>query len=206
MEAGFDFSFPENLSMFWGVWQAGRQAALSLPASCSPYRAMHPGWGEKLLVSLPAPLPPPANQSSSSSSAHSQHCCFARRSASGGKDTPACCSSFKQHGTSSVRRPTLHSWHLFQSRSAFTLGKQSNTDFETFKPCLPTLILTSSPLRRTQLAESNTVFASNSMLAKTCRRIQRESSRSQLTMADTPVNCFNIGDWVESERDDTRGL
>ena len=49
IEAGFDFS----LSMFWSVWQA----ALSLPASCSPYRAMHPGWGEKLLVSLPARSP-----------------------------------------------------------------------------------------------------------------------------------------------------
>ena len=36
-----------------------------------------------------------------------------------GKDTPA----FKQHGTSSVRRPTLHRWHLSPASSAFTLGK-----------------------------------------------------------------------------------
>ena len=69
-----------------GGWLAA--PTLSLPASCSPYRAMHPGWGEKLLVSLPGPLQPSANQSSSSNSAHSQHCCFAR-SASGGKDTRA---------------------------------------------------------------------------------------------------------------------
>ena len=129
-------------------------AALSLPASCSPYRAMHPGWGETAGFSCPAI---PLHQPTRAPAPHkSQHCCFA--SASGPKDTPACW-SFKQHGTSSVRRPTLHSWHLVQSRSAFTLGKQSNTDFESFKPCLPTLILTSSPLRRIQLAESNIVFA-----------------------------------------------
>ena len=139
--------------MFWGVRQARRQAALSLLASCSPYRAMHPGWGEKLLVSLPAcppSLQPSANQSSSS--AHSQHCCFARSASGGGKDTPA----FKQHGTSSVRRPTLHSWHLDQSRSLLSHLETTNSDFESFKPCLPTLILTSSQPRRTQLAESNT--------------------------------------------------
>ena len=101
-----------------GGWLAA--PTLSLPASCSPYRAMHSLWRE--LVSLPTSgelAPPPANQSSEVQvRTGSQHCCFAR-SASEGKDTPA----FKQHGTSSVRRPTLHRWHLSPGSSAFTLGK-----------------------------------------------------------------------------------
>ena len=40
--------------------------------------------------------------------------------------------------------------------SAFTLGKPSPTHFESLKSCLLTLILTSSPLRRTQPEESKT--------------------------------------------------
>ena len=124
-------------------------AALSLPASCSPYRAMHPGWGETAGFSCPAI---PLHQPTRAPAPHkSQHCCFA--SASGPKDTPACW-SFKQHGTSSVRRPTLHSWHLSQSSSL--LSHLENRHFESLKSCLLTLILTSSPLRRTQPEESKT--------------------------------------------------
>ena len=201
IEAGFDFCFfPANLSMFSGVrWELAGSPILA--GLLFPLQGDAPRMGRETagFTACPPSAPPSANQSSSS--AHSQHCCFA--SASGGKDTPAW--SFKQHGTSSVRRPTQHSWHLSHSRSAFTLGKH----IESFKPCLPTLILTSSPLRRTQPAESNTEgphICVKSTLAKNCQKIQREESRYQLNMAGTPVNHFNIGDWVESERDDTRGL
>ena len=134
-------------------------AALSLPASCSPYRAMHPGWGETAGFSCPAI---PLHQPTRAPAPHkSQHCCFA--SASG------------REGYASLLLLVQTTWDIFSQTpntaqlaplpkllSAFTLGKPSRTHFESLKSCLPTLILTSSPLRRTQLAESNTVFASNS--------------------------------------------
>ena len=155
MEPGFNVSSQCSGMFCW-------QAALSLPASCSPYRAMHPGWGRETagFTACPAPTISQPELQLELRTQPTLLLCEERERREG------YASSFKQHGTSSVRRPTLHSWHLVQSRSAFTLGKQSNTDFESFKPCLPTLILTSSPPRRTQLVESNSIFASNSTLAK----------------------------------------
>ena len=156
IEAGFDFS----LSMFWSVWQASAGSPI-LAGLVFPLQGDAPRMGRETAGFTACPLSHHQPTRAPGPAPHTANT-VALRARAGGKDTPACCCSFKQHGTSSVRRPTLHSWHLVQTRSAFTLGKRSNTDFESSKPCLPTSILTSSPLRRTQLAESNTVFASNS--------------------------------------------
>ena len=50
MEPGFNVSSQCSGMFCW-------QAALSLPASCSPYRAMHPGWGRETagFTAWPAP-------------------------------------------------------------------------------------------------------------------------------------------------------
>ena len=156
IEAGFDFS----LSMFWSVWQAAGSPILA--GLVFPLQGDAPRMGRETAGFTACPAPTVSQPELQLELRTQPTLLLCEEERERRKDTRACCCSFKQHGTSSVRRPTLHSWHLVQSRSAFTLGKQSNTDFESFKPCLPTLILTSSPLRRTQLAESNTVFASNS--------------------------------------------
>ena len=122
-----------------------------------------------------------------------------------------------------IRQPSNNMGHLQSDAQHCTVGtstkvalcfhtwKQSNSDFESFKPCLPTLILTSSQPRRTQLAESNTDsphirIKFHSVKKRHTKERSKEKRSNQLTMAGTPVNHFNIGDWVESERDDTRGL
>ena len=135
-----------------GGWLAA--PTLSLPASCSPYRAMHSLWRE--LVSLPASgelAPPPANQSSEVQvRTGSQHCCFAR-SASGGEGYASLQTTwdiFSQTPNTAQVAPL--SWQL-----CFHTWKDSRADFESFPTtCLHlTLILTSSQRRRTQPEESS---------------------------------------------------
>ena len=101
-----------------GGWLAA--PTLSLPASCSPYRAMHSLWRE--LVSLPASgelAPPSANQSSEVQvRTGSQHCCFAR-SASGGEGYASLQTTwdiFSQTPNTAQLAPRP------KSLSAFTLG------------------------------------------------------------------------------------
>ena len=139
--------------MFWNVLLAGSPilAGLLFPLQGdAPRMGERNCWFHCLARSNHQPTRAPAPHKS-------QHCCFA--SASG------------REGYASLLLLVQTTWDIFsQTPNTAQLAPRPNslcfhtwkTDFESSKPCLPTLILTSSPLRRTQLAESNTVFASNS--------------------------------------------
>ena len=125
-------------------------AALSLPASCSPYRAMHPGWGETAGFSCPAI---PLHQPTRAPAPHkSQHCCFAR-SASGGEGY----ASLQTTWDIFSQTPNTAQVAPLPRQLCFHTWKDSRADFESFPTTclLLTLILTSSQRRRTQPEESS---------------------------------------------------
>ena len=142
--------FPVNLSMFWSVRLAAGSPILA--GLLFPLQGDAPRMGRNCWFLLPRDPSPPANQSSSSAQEPTLLLCERER-------TEGYASLLVLQTTWDIFSQTPNTAQLAplpKLLSAFTLGKPSRTHFESLKSCLPTLILTSSPLRRTQPEESKT--------------------------------------------------